>query len=300
MTEAAIEFLLKHQNPDGGWGVVPGRVSNTEATSLAVLAGKLVNQTSVEKSLQRGTQWLAGRQLTDGSWPVNGELNKGSWVTPLAVIALHHFPDQQVRAIKGAEWIVKQRGRGLPLLASLLVRLSITKLETDLNPNLTGWSWTAGAFSWVEPTSYALIALKQIRGHLKTRGISERIEEGEEMIYDRMCVGGGWNYGNSIVFGENLWPYPDTTALALIALQDHHNRPANRQSLEALQTMLKDVHTGLALSWSIICLSLYGEETKKWKDLLAQAFQQTHFLGETKNVALSILAMEDGAKFFKI
>lgn len=300
MTEAAIEFLLKHQNQDGGWGTVPGRVSNAEVTSLAVLAVKTANGGAVEESIQRGTQWLAEWQLPDGSWPVNRELKTGAWVTPLAVIALSQLPGQESRAVKGAEWILKQRGRGLSLLASLLVRFSIAKLPADLNPGLTGWSWTAGAFSWVEPTAHALIALKQIRNKLNGGKARDRIEEAEKMMYDRMCHGGGWNYGNRSVFGENLEPYPDTTALALIALQDHADKEENRQSVAALQTMLKDVHSGLALSWSILCLSLYGEDAEKWKDLLVQAYRQTQFLGETKSIALAVLALNGGARFFKV
>jgi hypothetical protein len=186
-------------------------------------------------------------------------------------------------------------------LAKFLFALSFKKrAELHLNLDLVGWPWLAGNFSWVEPTSYSLIALKTLK--LRRVGISvdERIKQGELMIYDRMCQGGGWNYGNSAALGEDLWPYPDITALALIALQDHREKEANRQSVQALKAMLKNVNSGLALSWSIICLSLYGEDVIKWKDLLKQSFYRTQFLGETKSIALSLLALGDGVKFFKI
>ena len=54
------------------------------------------------------------------------------------------------------------------------------------------------------------------------------------LIYDRMCESGGWNYGNSQVLGETLWPYPDVTAIALIALRDRATSEANQKSLHAL------------------------------------------------------------------
>ena len=38
MLPAALQFLQKTQNADGGWGAVPNRQSNTEATALALLA----------------------------------------------------------------------------------------------------------------------------------------------------------------------------------------------------------------------------------------------------------------------
>lgn len=120
------------------------------------------------------------------------------------------------------------------------------------------------------------------------------------MIYDRMCEGGGWNYGNSKVMGETLWPYPDITALALIALQDRPEDEANRMSVRALEKMLEEVNSGLALGWSIICLSLYGRETGPWRQLLVKSFDETKFLGETKSLALSVLALGGGAKFFRV
>ena len=39
------------------------------------------------------------------------------------------------------------------------------------------------------------------------------------MLRDRETVGGGWNYGNRVVLGEDLEPYAQTTAAALVALQ---------------------------------------------------------------------------------
>ena len=178
--------------------------------------------------------------------------------------------------------------------------LTFKKKALDIDVDLLAWPWTSGSFSWVEPTSYYLIALKKLKGKLTGTNSDERIKQGEMMIYDRICKGGGWNYGNNAVLGENLWPYPDVTAIALISLQDHAGAEANRQSVSALQKMLEGVHSGLALSWSVICLSLYGQDTTKWKKLLAQDFEKTRFIGETKSIALSVLALSDGSTLFKI
>ena len=55
----------------------------------------------------------------------------------------------------------------------------------DQDPNLRGWPWTTGASSWVEPTAYALLALKSFAPKLPW-GARARIEEGERLVYDRM------------------------------------------------------------------------------------------------------------------
>src|SRR5258706_177994 len=82
-------------------------------------------------------------------------------------------------------------------------------------------------FSWVEPTAYALIALKKLRP-VQGDGRSDRsIAEAERMLYDRACAEGGWNYGNSTAYGVELPPYLETTALALLALQDRRDDERN-------------------------------------------------------------------------
>jgi hypothetical protein len=170
---------------------------------------------------------------------------------------------------------------------------------TEIDPYLSGWSWTAGAFSWVEPTSYSLIAIKKLKPRLAGTNVKERIQQGEVLIYDRMCENGGWNYGNSQVLGEPLWPYPDVTAVALIALQDRAATGANQISLHALENMMRGAASGMALGWGILCLMLYGEDVGPLKKTLAKQFQKTGFLGEIKAIALALLAFGEGAKCFR-
>ena len=68
---------------------------------------------------------------------------------------------------------------------------------------LQGWSWIDGTFSWGEPTAWALLALKKCRARgMTAKGAEARIRDGEAILRDRVCVTGGWNYGNSNVFGQ--------------------------------------------------------------------------------------------------
>ena len=110
------------------------------------------------------------------------------------------------------------------------------------------------------------------------------------MIYDRMCREGGWNYGNSTVLGAELSPYADVTALALLALADHRGRPDNERSLAALRRMLATVDSGLALSSAALCFAAYGHNVAPFLARLHLAWTRTQFVGDTRSIALAILA----------
>ena len=297
MIPALIDHLRATQNSDGGWGSIRGRQSNTEATSFATLALNRVGP-SAHVPAERGITWLRQRQQPDGSWPLTASVNAGSWTTALAVTCLANHANTLSDVQRGAEWLLGHRGHGLGLLASLLYRVVPDLMPTRLNPDLKGWAWTADEFSWVEPTAYALIALKKLRRG-ESSAARPTILEAEAMLYDRACPGGGWNYGNSTVYGEALAPYLETTAIALVALQDRRDDERNRAGLEALKRMLGDAASGLGLSWCILCLRIHGDDVSTWLRRLADIHAKTAFLGETKPVALALLAATDGAVAFR-
>lgn len=300
MIDIAIDLLLNAQNEDGGWGAVKGKRSNTESTSFSLMALKSLEKQTFNRQTTAGLKWLLQHQKEDGSWSLNDASKQSSWTTPIAVLALLSFQDERQQAMKAAKWILTQEGGKPGWVASLLVQLSIIKKNTELDPFLSGWSWTAGAFSWVEPTSYSLMALKKLKPGLGETNCEKRIQQGEMLIYDRMCENGGWNYGNSRVLGEALWPYPDVTAVALIALQDRAPTTANQISLSALERMMREAPSGTALSWGILCLALYKRDLEEWKKMLVKSFEKTRFLGETKGLALAVLAFGSGASLFRI
>jgi hypothetical protein len=50
----------------------------------------------------------------------------------------------------------------------------------------------------------------------------------------------------------------------------------------------------------MLVFSLYGRDVAGLKKRLMERFSQTHFLGEHKAIALGILAMTDGARYFRV
>jgi hypothetical protein len=82
------------------------------------------------------------------------------------------------------------------------------------------------------------------------------------MILDRACPQGGWNAGNSVVFGVDLDPHPDFTAMALLALRN--GSPGHevllRRSLDYLGTRLEESSSPYSLAWAVMALSAHGHQ----------------------------------------
>jgi len=149
-----------------------------------------------------------------------------------------------------------------PIVSNLLAAKGERYPQNDYSPqdnSLQAWSWVEGTASWVEPTAWSLLLLKKLRGNGSLpREADERIHVGEQLLLDRVCAVGGWNYGNAQVFGHDLWPYVPTTALALLALRDHPDLPAVTRSLEQMQSDLRTERSALAVALALVCLNTYG------------------------------------------
>ena len=300
MLDRIITDLLQNQNSDGGWGALRGKRSNTEATSLAIAALKALAENTAAENRKRGIDWLVRQQNKDHSWPLNETVKEGSWTTALAITALSDTTENSEHVLAAARWLLEQEGSKPGILAEIVLWVTGKSRVNKLDKDLIGWSWVPISFSWVEPTSYALIALKKQRARLAGTNVDERIRQADALIYDRMCTGGGWNYGNSKVLDYALWPYPDITALALIALQDRAGEKANQESLQVLSKLARETDSGLALCWAAICFNLYGQDQSDFHKQIDKRFAATAFLGETKSLALAVIALGGKANPFRI
>lgn len=295
---ARVEWLRRlqaAQAPNGGFHQAPGRPPNTETTALALLA--LHGTEAGGERIENARGWLRTRQREDGGWPLFEGVSEGSWATAWALLAMQQVDADADRVRRGVGWLVRREGRTVGGLAWLLFSITPADESTAVDPTLVGWPWHRDSFSWVEPTAVALLTLKKLRANLGAVFPSERVAEGERVLYDRECTGGGWNYGNRAVLGEDLPPYPDSTAIALIALQD---QPPGRndRSLQALRRLIDDPHvSGLALALGTICLSVYGEDPEPWRRRLAALYERSHFLDETRTLALALVATADTSVF---
>jgi hypothetical protein len=152
----------------------------------------------------------------------------------------------------------------------------------------------------VEPTAWALLAVKQLIPHLPRDRAVERIRQAELMLADRMCVGGGWNYGNKRVMGVELPPYPDTTALALIALHDTPSPEVTGTSLQRLRELTAGRNSMLVLALSILALRLHGEDVASMRAALRDRLGSTNVSGDIRALALALLALDDDTPYFQV
>ncbi len=221
-------------------------------------------------------------------------------MSSVAVLALARFESERPRAVKGAQWLLVEKSQPLPWLHRFLATFFPKLDPVELDSTLEGWSWVSGTTAWVEPTAHALTALKALSPFLPRRQTAERIQQGELVLEDRMCVGGGWNAGNKTVMGVNAPPYPDTTALALLALQGTPVNDQIRSSLTALREMLGGTRTGLVLALSTLCFQLYGQDVSSLRAELRDHFRETQFGGEVRPIALALLALDEREEHFKV
>jgi hypothetical protein len=231
---------------------------------------------------------------------VNDDVPRGSWATSLAVIALGAADAGDPAVARGIGWLLGMEGRTPGFFDRVRAWFTQQPLSEDLDPELIGWPWEPDTFSWVEPTCYALIALKRHRALVDERRADRRIADAERMLLDRVCPAGGWNYGNARAQGQDLRPYPDTTALGLIALQDRAGDDVTRQAADALLRLLTHTVSGLALSLALLALPLHGRDATALRRALAARYDETGFLDETRPIALALIATGAHAAPFRL
>jgi hypothetical protein len=258
--------LIGVQNPDGGWGMYPGRPSATEATALATLA--LSGSVPQGDTVSRGRAWLLAHQAADGGWPASEQVPGSSWPTAPAVLALSKLSGEARRVESGLKWLLAREGAHgtwRERVKSWLFASEDERKINDLDNTIAGWPWMTGNFSWVEPTSMAVLALRAgARAVPSLRGaISERLDDGERLLVDRAVPSGGWNYGNRRVFEADLEAYPDTTAWALLAMRgSSRGAVVVAAALDRLAEQMRTNRSALARALAVLALQAHGRDAR--------------------------------------
>jgi hypothetical protein len=208
-----LGYLRSWQNPDGGWGYFPGKQSWLEPTVWSALA--LARHPSGAGTVERAWSLVRSWQNADGGWRPSASVGTSTWATALAVTLADILGHETTG---GASWLIKAGGAESSRLNRVLRALRVSAVEREVR--YVGWPWRPETSAWVEPTAHALVALKKVAHRNPEPVLVARINSGERMLLSVRCTDGGWNYGSPRALGRELPSYPETSALALIGLQD--------------------------------------------------------------------------------
>jgi hypothetical protein len=241
---------------------------------------------------QKAIDLLFSMQNPDGSWPAfEGDDPEGCWVTALVVIALRsvQWPSPS-RVEKALCWLLNNKGREGHWFWKWKFRT--VDRGVRFNPDKYGWAWFPGTVSWVIPTAFSLIALKQSFPCCRTEPVVNRIQLGTEMLRDRACPEGGWNAGNGIVFGSALNPHIDTTTVAILALMEDSRQPIVVSALNWLRQACVDCSSAYSLAWSALVFLLNQDPAL---DLcitrLCSALSSTDSISNVETLSLATIAI---------
>jgi hypothetical protein len=267
--DACIQALVDRQLPEGGWPFTSeAKQMAIEPTALAFLA--LPSNLSRERQAAIGS--LVHAQNANGSWPAFcGDDAQGSGCTGLAAYALSRLEGKEMPTRQAVHWLLRCRGWESHWLWKWKFRTTDRHVRFD--PDKFGWPWMPETVSWVVPTAYSLLALKCARGASEEKLREFRIRHGVEMLYDRMCPGGGWNAGNGVVYGVALTPHPDVTAIALLALGGEPSNDSISSSLNWLARRAESLLAPWSLAWTILALQAFHHPTQPWIDRLRNAVE---------------------------
>ena len=282
--------IMRRVLPKGGWASAAGSKASVEATCLALMALRHVGKVS-----DRGRPFLLRAQNANGSWPAfQRDDPEGCWTTSLAVITIRG-QEAGTEVHRGVQWLLRNSGRESYWFWNLKFRFGDRKVQFD--PRKYGWPWFPGTVSWVIPTAFALIALKQSLSCCHVGGVEKRIRLGTHMLFDRTCPDGGWNAGNGVVLGSPLKPHIDPTAISLLALTESATHATTRRALSWLQRSLEGCSSPYSLAWA--ALALAAHETAAFgpciERLSKALLARTKLLNtETLSVAAIAFGIKDG------
>jgi uncharacterized protein (DUF362 family) len=240
-TQAVAELACT----DGGWGYAPGQSPHLEPTCLGLLA--LHNQRDAfSTAVDAACAWVKSCAAADGSYRLQRGRPEAVWATALVLFTRTTLGDSSAELARTAGVLLAFRGRD----ADNSDREEINDIDATLN----GWPWAEGNFSWVEPTAWAVLALRRFG-----QGDHPRVREGVKMLLDRALEEGGCNYGNRHILGRALEPIPGPTALMLLALQ---RLPEDARITAAVQYLRGQALAGddpEHLCWARLALDLYRD-----------------------------------------
>ena len=197
------------------------------------------------------------------------------WLTPLAILAWEGSAAHDTHRQQARRFLLRTSGEHWE-------KNSAHPFAHD--PSLKGWPWIEQTHSWVESTAMSMIALETTGDYTHPR-----LEESTRMLLDRQLPHGGWNYGNTLVFGQELRPSPEDTGAALSALAGRISESAVKHSIAYLVSQVPHLRTPIALGWSLLGLNAWGRQGNESEDWVRETFSRDAEFGGYDTPSLCLL-----------
>ena len=208
-----------------------------------------------EPILDRAWKLVRSWQHPDGSFQPGAEVKDGTWVTALGLTLARVRGIDDAGVHSSIDYLLHVVGEEHNPWTRTGAFLHLLKAKLDVSHE--GWPWRDGNASWIEPTAHTIVALKKA-GVYRSAEVARRVRDGEDLILSRRCTDGGWNYGTPNMLYFDLPSYPETTALALLALDGRNER--EYQGAVELSTMFHvKTKSSLGKAWLQIALRCHSQ-----------------------------------------
>lgn len=226
-----------------------------------------------------GAEWLINRQSDAGSVGVTQSEAEPGWPTALAMLAWQAVDattyEEPLR--RAAEWALAQEPWVAP---GDKVLGHDTMIE--------GWSWAPETHSWLEPTAFFAVALREgpYAEHPRRR-------EAVRLLTDRLLPSGGANYGNTIVLGQELLQHVQSSGIVAWALGGEGIEDQRvTKTLNYLKVAIAE-RTGVAsLAWAARGLAAHDRADALVADQVIAAWPRAEVAGGIHKSALIALAAQ--------
>lgn len=265
--------LLRRVLPDGGFSDRPNGQFCVDSTAWGILAVKAC--LGSEELLDRSRRLLLREQRQDGRLCVSDTHPASYWPTPVTILAWQNSPSTREGQQRAVHFLLNITGFHFPRQSDA---------PSGHDTLLKGWPWIDETHSWVEPTAMAVMALR-VTGH----DHHERVKEAVQMLLNRQLPHGGWNYGNTLVFGKELHPMPESTGAALTGLAGMVEQKHIARSLDYLQATVDRLRTPISLGWSLLGLAAWDLWPSNAAALVDRCLANQSRYGEYDTSALSLL-----------
>jgi hypothetical protein len=240
------------------WGILAFQAAGGEQEILERHRARLIHEQD------KGGRLSVDRNHPDSYWP-----------TALAILAWQNSPGSQSAQSLAVRFLLESTGAHPPKNADAPWAHDTT---------LKGWPWIKDTHSWIEPTALSVIALRAT-GY----GAHERVSEANRMMLDRQLPHGGWNYGNTLIFGKELHPMPESTGAALTGLAGVVSREKVIRSLDYLKGAADRLGTPISLGWTLLGLAAWGLWPANGLALVERCLANQSRYGEYDTSALCLL-----------